>query len=107
MLVPVGVAVAARDSLTDVARGLQARYGSRDAVREQLHRFESRGADVRGRAGDEARRARTDVEGRLRAVRSDVEGRTRAVRADVTTHADRAVARVRDVAKPVTDRFAA
>ncbi|CAB4871620.1 unannotated protein [freshwater metagenome] len=100
LLVPVGAAAAARDTVAGVARDLQSRYGSREAARAQMRRFEDRGAAVRGRA-------RTDVEGRLSAVRSDISERSCAVRDDLAAQADRAVARVREAAQPLTSRFAA
>jgi hypothetical protein len=66
VLIPVGAALVARDSLVETAKGFQSRTG----VERELKRFERRGNTARNRTLRELKRSRTQVEREIRKRRT-------------------------------------
>lgn len=66
VLIPVGAALVARDTLVETAQGFSTRTG----VERELKRFERRGNTARNRALRQAKRTRTRVERELRKSRT-------------------------------------
>src|SRR5688500_1879497 len=66
VLIPVGAALVARDSVVETAKGFQTRTG----VERELKRFERRGNTARNRALREFKRSRTRVEREIRKRRT-------------------------------------
>ena len=66
VLIPVGAALVARDSLIETAKQFQTRTG----VERELKRFERRGNTARNRALREFKRTRTQIERELRQRRT-------------------------------------
>jgi hypothetical protein len=83
LLIPVGAALEARDTVVETART----YGDRARARRQLNRFERRGATALGRN-------RRSLERQVKDARRNVEPRANGIQAD----AESAVERVRSLA---------
>ena len=66
VLIPVGAALIARDSMLETAKGFQTRTG----IERELKRFERRGNTARNRALREFKRTRTQIERELRQRRT-------------------------------------
>jgi hypothetical protein len=91
VLIPLGVALEARDRVTETAQGTQkriadtvdelvAKYGSVSAVDRQLKRFETRGGRARTQLEREVRRTRRRLEREARHNRSRIEGQASSAR---------------------------
>ena len=86
VLIPVGVALTARDRMLSTVTDTISTYSSPSKAQAQLRRFERRGATARNRLEREVRKARVRVERKLRQRRrefertvGDLEGRREAV----------------------------
>ncbi len=75
VLIPVGVALTARDRVVSGVNGALAIYATPAKAQAQLRRFERRGATARNRLEREVRKARVRVERQLRQRRREI-GRT-------------------------------
>jgi hypothetical protein len=75
VLIPVGVALTARDRVVSSVNGTIASYATPAKAQAQLRRFERRGATARNRLEREVRKARVRVERQLRQRRREI-GRT-------------------------------
>jgi hypothetical protein len=73
VLIPVGVALEARDRVVDTVNDLVTTYSSRQKAETQLKRFERRGTRARNDLEREVRKTRTRVERQLRQRRRRVE----------------------------------
>jgi hypothetical protein len=62
VLIPVGVALEARDRVADTVGGLVSTTRSRTALEQQLERYERRGSSARTQLEREVRRTRTRLE---------------------------------------------
>jgi hypothetical protein len=70
ILVPVGAALIARDTVVSTVEGLRADYSTSAKTQTQLRRFERRGTTARNRVEREVRKNRTKVERELRQRRN-------------------------------------
>ena len=73
VLIPVGVALTARDRLLSSVNGAISNYSTPAKAQAQLRRFERRGATARNRLEREVRKARVRVERQLRQRRREIE----------------------------------
>jgi hypothetical protein len=73
VLIPVGVALEARDRVAETVNGLITTYSDRQKAETQIRRFERRGTRARNNLEREVRRTRTRVERQLRQRRRRVE----------------------------------
>jgi len=73
VLIPVGVALTARDKLVTSVNDTISTYSSTTKAQAQLRRFERRGATARNRLEREVRKARVRVERELRQRRREIE----------------------------------
>jgi hypothetical protein len=73
VLIPVGVALTARDRLVSSVNDTISSYSSTSKAQAQLRRFERRGATARNRLEREVRKARVRVERELRQRRREIE----------------------------------
>lgn len=73
VLIPVGVALTARDKLVSTVNDTISSYSSTSKAQAQLRRFERRGATARNRLEREVRKARVRVERELRQRRREIE----------------------------------
>jgi hypothetical protein len=73
VLIPVGVALTARDRLVSDVNGVISTYSTPAKAQAQLRRFERRGATARNRLEREVRKARVRVERQLRQRRRVIE----------------------------------
>jgi hypothetical protein len=73
VLIPVGVALTARDKLVSSVNDTISTYSSTSKAQAQLRRFERRGATARNRLEREVRKARVRVERELRQRRREIE----------------------------------
>ena len=73
VLIPVGVALTARDKLVTSVNDTISTYSSTSKAQAQLRRFERRGATARNRLEREVRKARVRVERELRQRRREIE----------------------------------
>ena len=73
VLIPVGVALTARDRFLSNVNGAISNYSSPAKAQAQLRRFERRGATARNRLERELRKARVRVERQLRRRRRVIE----------------------------------
>jgi hypothetical protein len=73
VLIPVGVALTARDRLLSSVNGTISSYSTPSKAQAQLRRFERRGATARNRLEREVRKARVRVERQLRQRRREIE----------------------------------
>ena len=80
VLVPVGAALVARDSVVDAVDDLRGRYSTRAKLERELNRFERRGVTARNRVERELRKTRTRAERELRQRRTRLEREVRNVR---------------------------
>lgn len=101
VLIPVGVALTARDTLVTTVSDTISSYSSTSKAQAQLRRFERRGATARNRLEREVRKARVRVERELRQRRreiektvSDLEKRRDAVAKNGTDLADKVQERI-------------
>lgn len=72
VLIPVGVALTARDRVVSTVNGTIANYSTPAKAQAQLRRFERRGATARNRLEREVRKARVRVERQLRQRRREL-----------------------------------
>ena len=75
VLIPVGVALTARDKLVTTVNDTISTYSTSTKAQAQLRRFERRGATARNRLEREVKKARVRVERELRQRRRIVENR--------------------------------
>jgi hypothetical protein len=101
VLIPVGVALTARDRVLSTVTDTFSSYSSPAKAEAQLRRFERRGATARNRLEREVRKARVRVERKLRQRRrefektvSDLEDRRNAVTKNGTDLANRVQERI-------------
>ena len=73
VLIPVGVALTARDKLVTTVNDTISSYSSTSKAQAQLRRFERRGVTARNRLEREVRKARVRVERELRQRRREIE----------------------------------
>jgi len=73
LLIPVGVALTARDRVVSSVNDTISVYSSSSRAQAQLRRFERRGATARNRLEREVRKARVRVERQLRQRRREIE----------------------------------
>jgi hypothetical protein len=73
VLIPVGVALTARDRLVTSVNDTISSYSSTTKAQAQLRRFERRGATARNRLERDVRKARVRVERQLRQRRREIE----------------------------------
>jgi hypothetical protein len=73
LLIPVGVALTARDRVVSGVSDTLSSYSSSTRAQAQLRRFERRGATARNRLEREVRKARVRVERQLRQRRREIE----------------------------------
>jgi hypothetical protein len=73
VLIPVGVALTARDRVVSTVTDAFSNYSSTAKAEAQLRRFERRGATARNRLEREVRKARVRVERKLRQRRRELE----------------------------------
>jgi hypothetical protein len=73
VLIPVGVALAARDRVLSTVTDTISTYSSPTKAQAQLRRFERRGATARNRLEREVRKARVRVERKVRQRRREFE----------------------------------
>jgi hypothetical protein len=73
VLIPVGVALTARDRVLSTVSDTLSTYSSPSKTQAQLRRFERRGATARNRLEREVRKARVRVERKLRQRRREFE----------------------------------
>jgi hypothetical protein len=73
LLIPVGVALTARDQVFSSVNDTISGYSSTTKARAQLRRFERRGATARNRLERDVRKARVRVERKLRQRRREIE----------------------------------
>jgi hypothetical protein len=73
VLIPVGVALEARDRVAGTVEGLVTTTRSRSQLEQQLRRFERRGGGARTQLEREVRRTRTQLERRTRTARRGFE----------------------------------
>jgi hypothetical protein len=73
VLIPVGVALTARDRVVSTVSDTFSNYSSSAKAEAQLRRFERRGATARNRLEREVRKARVRVERKLRQRRREIE----------------------------------
>jgi hypothetical protein len=73
VLIPVGVALTARDRVLSSVNGAISSYSTPAKAQAQLRRFERRGATARNRLQREVRKARVRVERQLRRRRREIE----------------------------------
>ena len=73
VLIPVGVALTARDRVLSSVNGAISSYSTPAKAQAQLRRFERRGATARNRVEREVRKARVRVERQLRRRRREIE----------------------------------
>jgi hypothetical protein len=73
VLIPVGVALTARDRVVTSVNDTISTYSSTSKAQAQLRRFERRGATARNRLEREVRKARVRVERELRQRRREIE----------------------------------
>ena len=72
LLIPVGVALTARDRVVSSVSDTISNYSSSSRAQAQLRRFERRGATARNRLEREVRKARVRVERQLRQRRREI-----------------------------------
>jgi hypothetical protein len=77
VLIPVGVALTARDRVLSTVTDTISTYSSPTKAQAQLRRFERRGATARNRLEREVRKARVRMERKLRQRRREFERTTR------------------------------
>jgi hypothetical protein len=115
LLIPVGAALAARESVLATADELATKYGSRTAAEQQLKAFrkdverdlkkyERRGNTARNKVEREVKKTRTRVERELRNRRKAVEARTDLVTARAQNLVAGASKAGAGVAEQVTER---
>jgi hypothetical protein len=85
VLIPVGAALMARDRVVSNVSDTISTYSSTTKTRQQLRRFERRGATARNRLEREVRKARVRVERELRQRRRRVERELRQRRRAIET----------------------
>jgi hypothetical protein len=73
VLIPVGVALTARDKLVTTVNDTISTYSTSTKAQAQLRRFERRGATARNRLEREVKKARVRVERELRQRRREIE----------------------------------
>jgi hypothetical protein len=90
VLIPVGVALLAREQVGDVI----AAYGTPTKAQAQLRKFESRGGAARTRLEREVRKTRTRVERELRERRRELDRRRVRISKSVTAQVEQTQAQI-------------
>lgn len=88
VLIPVGVALAARDSVVSSVNEVIATYSSPTKAQVQLRKFERRGNTARNRLEREVRKTRTRLERELRERRRELERRRDGLTKDLTAQVE-------------------
>ncbi len=101
VLIPVGVALTARDRLVSSVNDTISSYSSTSKAQAQLRRFERRGATARNRLEREVRKARVRVERELRQRRREIEKTV----SDLEKRRDSVVKNGQDLASQVQERL--
>ncbi|HMJ02555.1 MAG TPA: hypothetical protein VK506_06415 [Conexibacter sp.] len=103
VLIPVGVALEARDRVTGTVEELVATTRSRRALERQLKRFERRGGSARTELEREVRRTRTRIERRSRSARRGIERQRTQARKTFGTNVESFTSRVENVVQNGVD----
>jgi hypothetical protein len=101
VLIPVGVALTARDKLVTSVNDTISTYSSTTKAQAQLRRFERRGATARNRLEREVRKARVRVERELRQRRREIEKTV----SDIEKRRETVAKNGSDIATQVQDRI--
>lgn len=97
VLIPVGVALEARDRVTDTVEELVTTTRSRNALEKQLKRFERRGGSARTQLEREVRRTRTRLERQTRTARRGFERQRTQARRNLDLNVEQLTTRVEKV----------
>ncbi|HUN79567.1 MAG TPA: hypothetical protein VMU32_11635 [Solirubrobacteraceae bacterium] len=94
VLIPVGVALAARDSVVSGVSDVLATYSSPSKTQTQLRKFERRGSTARNRLEREVRKTRTRLEREVRERRRELERRRAGLTHDITSQVEQTQAQL-------------
>jgi hypothetical protein len=94
VLIPVGVALTARDSVVSGVNEVITSYSSPAKAQTQLRRFERRGSTARNRLEREVRKTRTRIERELRERRRELDRRREGVAKGFTTQVEQTQAQI-------------
>lgn len=94
VLIPVGVALAARDSVVSSVGDAIATYSSPSKTQTQLRKFERRGNTARNRLEREVRKTRTRLEREVRERRRELERRRAGLTRDITAQVEQTQAQL-------------
>jgi hypothetical protein len=94
VLIPVGVALTARDSVVSSVNEVITSYSSPARAQTQLRKFERRGSTARSRLEREVRKTRTRLERELRERRRELEKRREGVTKGFTTQVEQTQAQI-------------
>jgi hypothetical protein len=100
LLIPVGVALTARDKVVSGVSDTISTYSTQAKTQAQLRRFERRGTTARNRLEREVRKARVRVERELRLRRREIEKTV----ADIEENGTELVNKVPELANRVQER---
>ena len=103
VLIPVGVALEARDRVAGTVGDLVTTTRSRSALERQLKRFERRGGSARTELEREVRRTRTRLERRTRTTRRGFERQRVQVRKNLDANVEGITTRVEKVVQNGVD----
>ncbi|HET6447672.1 MAG TPA: hypothetical protein VFG31_01085 [Conexibacter sp.] len=103
VLIPVGVALEARDRFAGTVDELVTTTRSRAALERQLKRFERRGGSARTQLEREARRTRTRIERQTRAARRGFERQRTQARKNLDANVESLTTRVEKVVQNGVD----
>ena len=109
VLIPVGVALAARDRVVSGVNEVLSSYSSPAKAQTQLRKFERRGNTARNRLEREVRKTRTRLERELRERRRELDRRRDGVAKSFTTQVEQTQAQIEktqsQIEKTVRARF--
>ncbi len=94
VLIPVGVALTARDRVVASVNEVISSYSSPAKAQTQLRKFERRGSTARNRLEREVRKTRTRVERELRERRRELDRRREGVAKSLTTQVEQTQAQL-------------
>jgi hypothetical protein len=94
VLIPVGVALTARDRVVSSVSEVISSYSSPAKAQTQLRKFERRGNTARNRLEREVRKTRTRVERELRERRRELDRRREGVAKSLATQAEQTQAQI-------------
>ncbi len=103
VLIPVGAALEARDRVAGTVTALVTTTRSRNALEQQLTRFERRGGRARTRLEREVRRTRTRLERRTRTARRGFERQGAQARRNLDANVEELTTRVEKVVQNGVD----